>query len=55
MEDSEDPSEDRKDFGKLPDIIKAEENVGYVKSMDICHRTAHNQSVTFITKLDMLR
>ncbi len=43
MKDSEDPSENEENLEEeLLDIIKEEESIGYVKSMDICLKTAYN-------------
>ncbi len=52
VEDLKDPSEDKEDFEKeLPDIIKEEENVEHVRSIDTCPETACNQSATYVIKL----
>jgi len=54
MKDSENSSEAEKDFGKKSlNTTKEEENAGYAKSMDTYSGIAHNQSITFVTKLGM--
>ncbi len=54
VEDSKNPLGNKKDFEEeLLAIIKAEKNAEYVKSIDTYSETAHNQSVTYVIKLDI--